>query len=291
MKQFLMGVINLTPNSFSDGGCFNQSDSFEKHFCSLLKTASIIDLGAESTAPFNDPISIDEELKRYEEVFFPLLRTLPDPKSIISIDTYKVSVFKAVASKIKKSWPKTKIIFNDVSGSLDNELIDLLKDDSLDFSYVYSHNLAPNRGQTSHHMNYCLKVGNESLLKEIKNYFKNGLSKLKEIKREIIIDPCFGFSKTREQNHYLLSHMKEFLSAFDEEQPLLYGISRKSFLRLPPDMDIRDSENIKVLDHMQTLLMDEIIKYNPDRKIIFRCHNDTSLKAIQNKKNIFDLNS
>ena len=291
MKQALMGVINLTPNSFSDGGEYNQSESFEKHFLYQLKAASIIDLGAESTAPFNDPISFAEELNRFEEVFYPFLSIHPDPTCTLSIDTYKIPVFKEVASKINKSWPKTKIIFNDVSGCLDDELIELLEDDSLDFSYVYSHNLAPDRGQTSHHMRFCLDTDYKNFMEELKDYFKNGLKKLKNYKKEIIIDPCFGFSKTREQNHYLLSHMNDFLNDLDKEIPLLYGISRKSFLRFPVDMDMKDPANIIILDHMQTLLMDNLIKNNPNRKIIFRCHDNTSFKAIQNNKNIFDLNS
>lgn len=291
MNQLLMGVINITPNSFSDGGQFNQQLNFEEHFKNQLSTVDIIDIGTESTAPFNEPISFEEELRRYEAVFFPFLKKEPDPGITLSIDTYKINVFKSLIFEINKYWPKTNVIFNDVSGCLDEDLMDLFLDESIDFSYIYSHNLVPTREETSHHMDFCLTCNNEVFIRELKNYFKNGLEKLKGIKKEIIIDPCFGFSKTREQNQYLLSHMGDFLNEIDVKIPLLYGISRKSFLRFPADLDVKDPTNKLVLDNMQTLLMSELLKNNPDREIIFRCHNNTSLKAIQNVQNIFDLNS
>ena len=233
-----MGVINLTPNSFSDGGDFNQFHSFKNRFLELLKWAHIIDLGAESTAPFNSKISAKEELSRYEELFFPLLEELEDPHIEISIDTYKVDVFITVLKKINLKWPKTRVIFNDVSGAIDSELVDVLKSRELDFSYVFSHNLAPSREQTQNHMKYLSPSVGMDFFRENIRYFEEGLKRLSTFEKTIIIDPCFGFSKSREQNLYLLKNLKTFLLQFPVGLDCLVGISRKSFLRSEKNKDL-----------------------------------------------------
>lgn len=281
-----MGVMNLTPDSFSDGGKLNSLKSVEKTFIKMLQWAHVIDLGAESTAPFNDPIDVLAEFKRFETYFFPLLQKLKDPKTTISIDTYKPELFYEIYLVIKHFWPETKLIFNDVSGKIDDELIDLLSDDSLDFEYVYSHNLCPSRALTSEHIKYCEIDESIEYLRMVVQYFRNGLEILKPIPKRIWIDPCFGFSKTRAQNHLLLKHFKTFLMQLAWDVPVVYGVSRKSFLRVPQTLDAKDPENQKVLDQMQSILIYDLIRDELPKDFLFRVHDNSSVKSSLNLKEI-----
>ena len=114
-----MGVMNLTPDSFSDGGNLNTLKKVEDTFLQMLNWANVVDLGAESTAPFNDSIDLITEFKRFEINFFPILQKLKDPKIKVSIDTYKPELFYEIYHVFKYFWPETKLIFNDVSGKID----------------------------------------------------------------------------------------------------------------------------------------------------------------------------
>lgn len=283
-----MGVINLTPNSFSDGGQYNSIDTFTQKFKALQNWAKIIDIGAESTAPFNSPISMDEEIKRYQNIFFPLLHTMDDPQMILSIDTYKVDVFKCVYYEAKKYWPKSKIIFNDVSGKIDDELNEILGDASMDFEYVMSHNLCPERVLTSHHMDYICRYTGDDLIKHMIDYFMHAYEKLKG-KRNFYFDPCFGFSKSRVQNQYLLKYFKTFLLQLPIEVPVIYGISKKSFLRVPKEIDIKNKKQQDILDQIQSILFFDLVKENFKREIYFRVHGPNSLQACFNLQQIFDI--
>ena len=285
MAQLSMGVINITPNSFSDGSLFNSQDLFSKKFNQIKKWASIIDIGAESTAPFNKPIDSILELERFERVLFPFVTKTPDPQITISIDTYKPEVFYEVYIVLKKYWPKTKIVFNDISGCLDEELLMILKDESLDFDYVLCHNLSPVREKSSHHMDF---VDEESTFYEnILSFFYERLSLLKDIKRKIIIDPCLGFSKTREQNHSFLRKMDDFLSCFSSYDVLL-GLSRKSFLRFPASMDLRQKENLNELECIQSIIIYNLLSKNKNSSLIFRMHDDIALKSALNMISILE---
>lgn len=283
-----MGVINITPNSFSDHIDLNNISSFSDKFNELLNWADCIDLGAESTAPFNSPLGSVEELERFETYFFPFVASTKDPKITISIDTYKPEVFYEVYLVIKKYWPKTKIIFNDVSGKIDDELILLLSDDSLDFDYVFSHNLCPSRDMTVKHMDYCLKDLDRDLVAEMIHYFQIGLELVKPLKRRIWIDPCFGFSKTREQNHYLLKNIHYLLEGFPSHIGFIYGISRKSFLRVPRNLNPKDPSEIKVLDQMQAILITDLLRNPLKRDFYFRVHDYSSLKSSFNIMSILE---
>ncbi|CBW26603.1 dihydropteroate synthase [Halobacteriovorax marinus SJ] len=219
----MMGVINLTPNSFSDGGRFNdhldvqkQLDKFREYGC------KVFDFGAESTAPFNDAISLEEELSRLEILFDLVRNNSFKEDEVLSLDTYKIEVFREFAALVAKSNLRNKIIFNDVSGALDPELFNLFNDYS--FDYIYSHSLVSTRSQASSHMDYL----SDEL--DLRNYFltaRDEFSKRGLLER-VAFDPCFGFSKTADQNLRLLESIKNYT---DLSQKWLLGISRKSFLR------------------------------------------------------------
>src|SRR5690554_1151712 len=149
-----MGVLNATPNSFSDGGRLSNPKSAIKVFQQAVNDFDIVDVGAESTAPFNSAIGAKRELARLERFFFPLFSEMEDPKTCISIDSYRPEVFYEVALLLRQHWPNCSLVFNDVSGVLDPDLLTLLGDASLDFSYVFCHNLCPARDDAGDHMRH-----------------------------------------------------------------------------------------------------------------------------------------
>ena len=229
-----MGVINITPDSFSDGNEYNQQDRFAKKFQEISRWADIIDIGAESTAPFNSSISIDQELSRFREIFYPYLDDHDDPQITLSIDTYKIAVFKEVALKVKSQWPATKFIFNDVSGKVDKELKKFIKDAPLDFTYVLSHNLAPVREKTQEHMNFVNEQADSEFFNSLINHFEKSIEELTKLNQSFIVDPCFGFSKSRHQNHFLIKNFKTLLLHFPYNVTFIYGVSRNCLLYTSP---------------------------------------------------------
>lgn len=270
-----MGVINVTPNSFSDGGELKDpSYTFKK----VLNEFDIGDIGAESTAPFNDPIEAKTELIRLES-FFSKVLDAPDPEAQISIDTYRPEVFYEVALEINRVWPKSRLIFNDISGKIDFDLMELMKTE-LPFSYVFSHNLCPARDLSSHHMDYVFQGEFEEFMREVARYFKDGLEKLRVTNREIIIDPCFGFSKTKEQNLGLLKELARLSKMIEGDEVLMVGISRKSFLRVPKGLNAKDPKNQERLDHLQSLIALDLVK-KVQRPMIFRSHRPQGFAAIR----------
>ncbi len=217
-----MGVINITPDSFSDGG---QNLTPQKVLSNCLKMTKLgvdcFDFGAESTAPFNEKISIDSELNRFEENLFPVLEEILHLNKTISIDTYKPEIFREVASRVYKINSKAQLIWNDVSGSVDDSLKETLKEYPR-CTYVLSHNLAPSRFLTSDHMNYL----EEDL--DLKSFFERGVQSL-SFHQEVFLDPCFGFSKTFDQNWELIQKLPDLVKSFDKGWVL--GVSKKSFLK------------------------------------------------------------
>lgn len=287
-----MGVMNITPNSFSDG----ISDQNPLHFKNRLKGlslwASVIDIGAESTAPFNDSISLELEKDRFDKNFFSLIGSLESANFTISIDTYKIELFDYVAKKILSLNPNIKLIFNDVSGCLDEKLIQYLKTSNIPFQYVFSHNLCTERSDTGNHMDYVSSISDDELFCEVVNYFKAGIKALKASGREIIIDPCFGFSKSREQNQFLVKRFPDIVKELcAESRQFMFGVSRKSFMRFPVDLDAKSSEGQKSLDNMQSILLFNVIKElrEVDVDIITRSHGRDSFVAIENVSQILSL--
>jgi dihydropteroate synthase len=122
-----MGVINITPDSFSDGNQYNQYSLFQNYFQKSLKHFDVIDIGAESTAPFNQAIDAKDEMDRYQ-VLIQYIQENDDPKITLSLDTYKCDVFHYLYQIVKKHWKDSKLIFNDVSGKIDDDLKRLAKD-------------------------------------------------------------------------------------------------------------------------------------------------------------------
>lgn len=274
-----MGVINLTPDSFSDGGIYNNATSFRERIFQLAKWADIIDLGAESTAPFNQAVGADMELARFEETFYPIIEKTADPALQISIDTYRPEVFIEVAKRVQKYWPNCPLIWNDVSGVVDDALLQALHGPQ-HFSYVFSHNLCGDRDKTSDHMQFVDEFVDEQmdLISHMERFFSKALKEMK-CKRNILLDPCFGFSKTREQNHILLREFSRLANIFSHHH-WVYGISRKSFLRFPKELDSKDPYNQSQLDQVQSYFIADTLQKVDPSKMIFRVHDQRTKNAV-----------
>jgi len=208
----IMGILNLTPDSFYDGGKYSDEKSILKQ-CEkmLLEGATIIDLGAYSSRPGAENISGDKELKRMLPIVGILLKEFPE--IILSIDTFR--------SKIaERCLEAGAAIINDISaGRLDENMFDFIA--KFKAPYIMMHmrgNPRTMRGQTDY----------EDLIIEIRDYFSERIAKARSIGiNDIIIDPGFGFSKTKEQNFELLQKLDLFRTF---NVPLLAGLSRKSMI-------------------------------------------------------------
>jgi len=218
-----MGVLNITPDSFSDGGQFFSSQSAINHGLSLIDDgAVIIDIGGESTRPGADPLTIDEELNRVLPVIEGIRKK--NNEVLISIDTYKSKV-------AKEAIECGADIVNDISGfSLDLEMPNIVAD--YDVPVILMHMKGnPKNMQDNPHYN--------DIIEEINIYFseKISIAKAAKIKPEkIILDPGIGFGKNIEHNFIILQKLNQFRV---HGYPIMIGTSRKSFigltLDLPPD--------------------------------------------------------
>ena len=214
----IMGVLNITTNSFSDGGDFLDFENAKKHLNQLIiDGADIIDIGAESTKPYSKPISSEEQLKR----LVPILEyiKLKKIKTPISIDTRNAEV-------AQKCIDFGVSIINDVSGfDFDKKMADVIANNP-QIKIILQHSQGtPETMQDAPHY--------ENLMDEI---FINLKTKIdfalsKGIKKEnIIIDPGIGFGKTKAHNMEILKRWQE-LKTFG--CPILIGLSRKSLLGMP----------------------------------------------------------
>lgn len=223
----MMGVINLTPDSFSDGLFHQDPDNFQKTL-EQFQSDDILDIGMESTAPTNNVISVDTEISRFNLHFVPHINSLLIANLLnLSIDTYKIETIEYVLD-ILEDYP-FKIIWNDISGHLSPDVFRILKKYP-NVSYVYCYNLAGEVGRDigSGHLSFA----SEHLeLLDVENYFKKALLAFIQnaISTErVYLDMCFGFSKTFEQNIFLLENMDSLLKIHNK---WVFGISKKSFLR------------------------------------------------------------
>ena len=207
-----MGIINVTPDSFYDGGnLVTQKDILiiaEKH---LIDGADFIDVGGYSSRPGAADIPLNEELKRTIQAVKAIHKNFPE--SNISIDTFRSEVAEQAVQN-------GACMINDISGGhLDNKMYDAVK--KAQVPYIVTH--MPGTPQDMQE-----KTGYKDVVKEVAMYFSLILEKLKILGiNDIILDPGFGFGKTLEQNYQLLkniSHFKMF------GLPVLAGISRKSMI-------------------------------------------------------------
>ena len=213
----VMGVVNVTPDSFSDGGQFLEPDAAIKHAHRLVaEGANIIDVGGESTRPKAQPVAEEEELRRVLPVIRELAQDLPVP---VSIDTMKPGVARAALQAGAS-------IVNDVGASrTDTGMWHLVAETGA--GYVCMH-MQGNPATMQVNPVYV------DVVAEVERFFFDRLKQLNDcgiVPEQIILDPGIGFGKTVEHNMQLLGALRRFTRL---ERPVLLGVSRKSFLgRLP----------------------------------------------------------
>ncbi len=211
-KPLIMGILNVTEDSFFDGGKHNTEKQWLLHIEKmLLEGADIIDIGAASTRPGAKLISKADELSIIERVLKSVRKEYPE--IIISIDTYYANV-------AKYSIENGADIINDISGGeIDNEMFRTIADLKVPYVLMHMKGTPENMNQFTHYNN---------IIQEMILYFSEKVNKLKLLGvNDIIIDPGFGFSKTLDDNYKLMNQLEVFHFL---ELPVLVGISRKSMI-------------------------------------------------------------
>ncbi len=208
----VMGILNVTPNSFFDGGKYkNESEMLSKVEKMLKEGATFIDIGAYSSKPNAEFVSEAEELQRIVPIVQLILQHFPE--TLLSIDTFRSEVARVCIEN-------GAAIINDISsGNLDVKMLETIA--KYNVPYIMMHlRGTPQTMQTMTHY--------ENIVKEILFYFSERIAKARSIGiNDLIIDPGFGFAKTLEQNYEVLQKMELFEML---ELPLLAGFSRKSMI-------------------------------------------------------------
>lgn len=214
-RPIIMGILNLTPDSFSDGGSYTDKGRAVQFALQMVRHgADIIDVGGESTRPDSQRVSPEEQLRRVVGTIESLRRTLPAHVPI-SIDTTSSVVAKAAVSAGAS-------IINDVrSGRDDEQIFALAAEEKLPIILMHMQG-TPQTMQ--------INPFYEDLIKEVYDFLMERCKKAQSygvLKENLIIDPGIGFGKTREHNVSLLAHLGHFAAS---GYPVLLGASRKRFM-------------------------------------------------------------
>ncbi len=221
----IMGILNVTPDSFSDGGqFFNYTNAVARAKQMVEQGADIIDIGGESSRPYADPVSTEEEIKRVVPVIEAISKAIQVP---ISIDTVKAEV-------AKKAIEAGASIVNDISALTgDPEMASVVSEKGV--PVILMHMLGTPRTMQD---NPTYRNPVTEIITYLKNTIRDAVNK--NISRsKIIIDPGIGFGKTLDHNYSLLKYLQEFSSL---DVPILVGTSRKRFIRETVSDSTKDPE-------------------------------------------------
>jgi len=253
-RPYIMGILNITPDSFSDGGKYFSTDKAIDIAIKMLHDGiDIIDIGGESTRPGSESISGDEELRRIVPVIESILKEFPD--AVISVDTYK----SRVAGEVLNLGVS---IINDISGGLfDPDILNVVA--RFNAGYIIMH--------TSGHPKVMQNfVKYDNVITDIYDHLeKQSLKAVDAGIKKIIVDPGIGFGKTVEDNYSILNRIDDFKSL---GYPILMGLSRKSFLG--------KSLHLAVNERDEATAISETIALMNGAKII-RTHNSILGKMIK----------
>ena len=209
----VMGILNVTPDSFYAGSRSRTEAEIAARACQILdEGASIIDIGAYSSRPNAEHISPEEEMQRLRTGLEILNRNHPD--AIISVDTFRAEVARQCVEEYGAA------IINDISaGEMDEQMFPTVARLNVPYIMMHMQGTPQNMQKEPHY---------ENLLKEVFMYFARKVRQLRDLgMKDIMLDPGFGFGKTLEHNYELMAHLEEF-GIF--ELPLLVGVSRKSMI-------------------------------------------------------------
>ncbi|MBI3122861.1 MAG: dihydropteroate synthase [Ignavibacteriales bacterium] len=224
-KSYLFGILNVTPDSFSDGGkYFSVENAITKGIELINEGADVLDIGGESTRPGSEPVSEEEELKRVIPVIDGILKLKPD--TLISVDTTKA----VVAEEALKSGAK---IINDISGfSFDTKILDVVR--QFNAAYVLMHI----QGEPKSMQNNPVY---DEVVSDIYDYLLNKVELAKKAGiKNIIIDPGIGFGKRTSDNYEIIKRLQEFKGI---GQPIMVGLSNKSFLGKALNLPVEERED------------------------------------------------
>jgi dihydropteroate synthase len=212
----IMGVLNITPDSFSDGGQFDRVEAAAAHALQMLDDgADIIDIGGESSRPGAEPVSEADELQRVLPVIERIIAERPD--AFISIDTVKPEVAQqAVAAGA--------CLFNDITGGQYNEDIwQVVADTGAGYCLMHMQGTPQTMQQNPEY---------KDVVDEVQRFFEQQVAKLESLgvpRERLMVDPGIGFGKTLEHNLALINASGRFGQALN--LPVLLGVSRKSMLK------------------------------------------------------------
>ena len=212
-KPLIMGIINMTPDSFFDGGKYNSCEKALIKIENMLdQGASIIDIGGCSTRPGSELISISEEWIRIEKIIKQSIKFFP--KIIISVDTFRSAI-------AKRALIEGASIINDISGgSYDSNMYKVVSNFKAPYVLMHLRGIPKNMME---------KTNYENLMIELLKYFSKKIKKLKKFGiNDVILDPGFGFAKDYNQNYEILKNLS-LLKKFN--LPILVGLSRKLFVK------------------------------------------------------------
>lgn len=218
----VMGILNVTPDSFSDGGQYTRVDSALRHALQMEKDgAQIIDIGGESSRPGASAVSLDEELER----IIPVIEKIREATDVaVSIDTSKPEVMQAAIEAGAS-------MVNDVNALHATGAVEVCADHQLPVCLMHKQG-APKTMQDNPHYDDVVDEIKQYLMKRAQFCIEAGIPKEK-----IIIDPGFGFGKNLKNNLSLLKEMKEFCAL---DYPVLVGVSRKSMFGMLLGRDVED---------------------------------------------------
>lgn len=230
-----MGIVNITPDSFSDGGKYFQAEAAVRRIEQLItEGADIIDLGAESTRPGSERISADEEWRRLEPVLELLSQKQLFRSAWFSLDTYKGSIArKALAYGIS--------IINDISaGRMDPSILEVVAEYGCPYIIMHMQGTPENMQKNPTYTH---------LMDEILDFFEERITAAQQAGiRQIILDPGIGFGKRIEDNYEMIRRLGE-LGQFG--YPVLLAASRKSFLWRKLEIAPSDADFVSVIAHME----------------------------------------
>jgi dihydropteroate synthase len=221
----IIGILNVTPDSFHDGGKYVEETKWLQHTEEMLKYgASIIDIGAYSSRPGATHISEEEEKERLLKVVSSVRKNFPE--AVISVDTFRSGVARQAVDRGAD-------IINDISGgTLDDKMFETVAE--LKVPYILMH-IKGTPQDMQKDPTY------QNVVQEVYDHLEQRLNKLKDLGiKKVIIDPGFGFGKTLDHNFELLKNLDKFSNL---NCPVLVGISRKSIVNKLLNISSKDSVN------------------------------------------------
>lgn len=232
----IMGILNLTPDSFYDGGRYKTDrQALDQTGKMLTEGAFFIDVGGQSTRPTSTFLTAEEEKRRVIPLIDMILKEFPD--TLLSVDTFYSEIAKAAVEH-------GAVLINDISaGNLDIEMMSTVAE--LQVPYIMMHMRGTPQTMQSN-TNYT------NLLQEILFYFSKKIKQARDMGiNDLLVDPGFGFSKTARQNFELLKKLELFKSL---ELPILMGVSRKSTIYKTLNISPKEALNGTTALHMLCLL-------------------------------------